>query len=85
MWSWKWRRELFLWEHELVRELQIVVERVRLKEGVGDSWVWCLDSSSEHSVQVAYIFFADSLQATGDAFLSKKWNKMVPHKMAAFT
>lgn len=55
-----------------------------LKEGVGDKWVWVLESSGEYFVKSAYKALMDKHIAATNIFLNRVWNKLVPLKVSAF-
>lgn len=61
-----------------MRELSEVVE------GVDDKWVWSLDTSGVYSVKSTCKFLVMNYQNTGDGFLCRVWNNLVPLKMTTF-
>jgi len=41
--AWEWRRRLFAWEEECLRECSVLLHNFVLKESVSDKWRWLLD------------------------------------------
>jgi hypothetical protein len=54
--AWRWRRRLFAWEEEGVRELMLLLHNVILQDDKDDMWLWTLESSKTFSVCSAYNF-----------------------------
>lgn len=46
--SWKWRRNIFVWEENLI------LETFNLQENVFDTWIWKHNHGDFHSVKAAY-------------------------------
>jgi len=55
--AWKWRRRLFAWEEDLVKERCTVLHNIILHVNVSDMWNWLLDSIKGFSVREVYHFF----------------------------
>lgn len=72
-----------VWELDLVREIGGVVDQVRLKGGVNDSWEWKLEASGVYSVKSSYKAIMDIHQVQADVFLGKVWDYFVPLKVSA--
>jgi len=51
---WKWRRRLFAWDAELVRECVARLSNVVLQVAVMDRWVWKLHTSQRYTIKSAY-------------------------------
>jgi len=51
---WVWRRRLFAWEEESVRECYVLLHNIVLQNTVHDSWWWFLDSVHGYSVWGVY-------------------------------
>ncbi|MCI62974.1 putative ribonuclease H protein, partial [Trifolium medium] len=56
-WDFRWRRELSVWEIELLHSLLSVMAKPLLL-GATDSWSWRHDSSGTFSVKSAYLLLS---------------------------
>ena len=52
--AWKWRRRLFAWEEEKVRECCDILTNIVLQPNHSDMWIWHLHASSNYNVTSAY-------------------------------
>lgn len=55
------------------------------REGVGEKWVWKLESSGVYSVKSPYSTIMERHQGSVDIFINHLWNKIVPLKITAFS
>ena len=46
-WNFVWRRQLFVWEEQLVQELLQLIDQFSLVEGLDDEILWKYDSSGK--------------------------------------
>jgi hypothetical protein len=53
-----WRRQLWAWEDEMLRECRSVLANVLLQPNVIDHWVWRHDPSGGYTVRGAYNLLA---------------------------
>ena len=53
-----WRRHLFVWDEESVRECSILLYNTVLQDNVHDAWCWLLDLIHGYSVKGAYHYLA---------------------------
>ena len=49
--AWVWRRRLFAWEEESVRECAALLSNIVVQDTVHDSWRWMLDPAQGYSVK----------------------------------
>jgi hypothetical protein len=89
-WSFSWRRYLFQWEEELVKNLIDLLESVVLSPG--DDW-WCslLDPDNGFSVKSSYKLLSEDLLSDEVAdvelveVLDQIWDSSVSYKVIAFS
>jgi hypothetical protein len=89
-WSFSWRRYLFQWEEELVKNLIDLLESVVLSPG--DDW-WCLllDPDNGFSVKSSYKLLSEDLLSDEVAdvelveVLDQIWDSSVSSKVIAFS
>jgi hypothetical protein len=89
-WNWRWRRNLFAWEHDLLRQL---VEMVPLEPLTMDKdvWWWGLEEDGAFTVKSAYLFLDrifppvymfDTYQLK---VMNNIWRSAAPSKVIAFS
>jgi hypothetical protein len=89
-WALDWRRNLFVWEHDLLNELMLILNAVSLS-ATADRWVWLEDSSGDFSVNSCYCFLAKrGAAAAGISEVQKLvfhgvWKIPAPLKVTAFS
>jgi hypothetical protein len=89
-WNFIWRRNLFMWEEELVTRLREIVESAVFSLG-SDSWNWLPDSEGIFSVKSSYILLSSELLTDlvvdGDLLvaLNHIWESPAPSKVIAFS
>ncbi|KAK7260416.1 hypothetical protein RIF29_26441 [Crotalaria pallida] len=66
-WTWifHWRRNLFLWEEELLNSLLHQLPQLALHEEESDSWVWEKERNGKYTVSSAYGEMTASLSLVG--------------------
>jgi len=60
--TWKWRRRLFVWEDDLLRNCCFLLHNIVLQDGVLEHWKWLLDPIKGFSVTDVYHLFTTSYQ-----------------------
>lgn len=53
-WDFKWRRNWFAWEHEVVEAFHLLLKNVQVHLQKEDKWVWLKDGNGEYSVSSSY-------------------------------
>jgi len=77
-----WRRHLFSWEEESVRECSILLSNTVLQDNVHDGWRWLLDPIHSYSVRGAYHFLT-TIDASPDmTVVDDVWHKYIPSKVS---
>jgi len=61
---WKWRRRLFAWEKDLLRNCCFTLYNIVLQDGVHDRWKWSLKPINGFSVSNVYHMFTVPVQNT---------------------
>jgi hypothetical protein len=89
-WALDWRRNLFVWEQDLLNELMIILNAVSLS-AAADRWVWLEDASGDFSVNSCYCFLTRrGAAAAGISEVQKLvfhgiWKSPAPLKVTAFS
>jgi hypothetical protein len=89
-WSFAWRRNLFQWEEDLVKDLVFLLESVVLSPAE-DSWCWLPDPNRVFSVKSSYNLLMEELGV--DHVVSEEevevvahlWESAAPSKVIAFS
>lgn len=92
VWSWRlvWRRNLFVWEEDLVRDLLLLLQPLILNSDA-NRWEWVGDVSGVYSVRSAYACLTEeSLIASGFsddqmAILGRLWQSLALPKVISFS
>jgi hypothetical protein len=90
VWRWdlKWRRDFFVWEETLVRELEDMIGRITITESL-DSWIWRPDTHDGFSIKSLYLSLEGmllprsnftSLESVSFTYI---WKHVVPSKVSA--
>nr|ABE79576.2 RNA-directed DNA polymerase (Reverse transcriptase) [Medicago truncatula] len=82
--AWLWRRRLFAWEEECVRECSILLLNVVLQVNVTDKWCWALDTTHGYTVREAYRFVTNNGDKVDRSFVDNVWHKSIPTKVSLF-
>jgi hypothetical protein len=80
----KWRRKLFAWEGDLLRNCCFLLHNIVLHDGVLDCWKWLLDPIKGFSVSDVYHMFTTSDHNTEQVNTINVWLKHVPLKVYLF-
>jgi len=82
--AWRWRRRLFAWEEEIVKELRLLLQNVTLQVDREDRWLWSLESSFVYTIRSAYNLLYFQPHINYAVTLSSLWHKDVPLKVVLF-
>ena len=82
--AWVWRRRLFAWEEECVRECSVLLHDIVLQEHLPDRWRWHLDPVNGYSVKGTYIYLPSATEPTTRGLVKDVWIKNVPLKVSIF-
>ncbi|MCI38333.1 receptor-like protein kinase ANXUR2 [Trifolium medium] len=52
--AWEWRRQLWVWEEEMLGECQALLYNFTLQVQSSDRWIWRLDPLRGYTVRGAY-------------------------------
>jgi len=77
-----WRRHLFSWEEESVRECSILLSNTVLQDNVHDVWRWLLDPIHGYSVRGAYHFLTTNAASSDMTMVDDVWQKYIPSKVS---
>ena len=77
-----WRRHLFSWEEESVRECSILLSNTVLQNNVHDVWRWLLDPIHGYSVRGAYHFLTTIAASSDITMVDDVWHKYIPSKVS---
>jgi len=83
-WVGVWRRRLFAWKEENVREFSVLLHNTVLQENVHDTWCLLLDLIQGYSVRGAYRFLTTSRQPLDRTQVDDVWQKNIPSKVSLF-
>ncbi|GKV00002.1 hypothetical protein SLEP1_g12766 [Rubroshorea leprosula] len=86
LWKWNlsWRRNLLEWEEEAVRELQGMIEGVKITPGCPNRWEWSHSTEGQYSTKIAYQKLSMPRKNPEEEKIFKRvWNPIVPTKVAA--
>ena len=82
--AWKWRRRLFAWKKEKVRELCLLLRNVTLQVDKEDRWLWNFEKSSAYSLHSAYNFQSAQPVVDTPIDVNMLWQKHIPLKVVVF-
>lgn len=54
-WNFRWHRDWFVWEREVVERLSLMLSEATLVEGGEDSWIWKQDRTRNYLVKSSYL------------------------------
>jgi hypothetical protein len=77
-----WRRRLFAWEEESVRECSLLLNNFVLQDGVQDSWRWLLDPVHGYTVRESYRFITNNGIMLDRTLVEDVWHKTIPTKVS---
>ncbi|GLT87533.1 hypothetical protein SLE2022_056120 [Rubroshorea leprosula] len=84
MWTWRWTRNLFVWEINLLQELCSMLEGIKLTQGEDDNWIWKHNSKGRYTVKSAYNIINQNQESRQDAQYKLIWDNKLPLKISAF-
>nr|KYP47723.1 Putative ribonuclease H protein At1g65750 family [Cajanus cajan] len=70
-WCWRWRRELFQWEEDLLNSITTEISELNLKVEVEDRWSWTVDPNGIYSIKSAYKEIRNERIFASDKIFSK--------------
>ncbi|MCI01485.1 heat-shock protein, partial [Trifolium medium] len=82
--AWAWRRQLWVWEEEMLGECQALLHNLLLQAQSPDIWQWHPDPAKGYSVRGAYQMLTSQDSVTLDAVEDLVWHKQVPLKVSIF-
>ncbi|KAK2403415.1 hypothetical protein QL285_052853 [Trifolium repens] len=82
--AWEWRRQLWVWEEEMLRECQTLLLPLTLEVDSLDRWQWRPDPVSGYSVRDAYQLLTSQEAVTLGEADDLLWHKHVPLKVSIF-
>ena len=77
-----WRRRLFAWEEESVRECSLLLHNIVLQDSVNDTWRWLLDPIHGYSVREAYRYLTHSGDTVDRTLVDDVWHRHIPLKVS---
>jgi len=80
--AWEWRRRLFAWEEECVRECCVLLNNFVLLDNVNDKWRWLLDPVNGYSVKVFYRHITSTGHISDMSLVDDVWHKHIPSKVS---
>ena len=80
--AWVWRRRLFAWEEESVRECSLLLHNIVLQDSVHDTWRWLSEPIHGYTVRGAYCFLTTTGNMVDRSLVDDVWNKHVPLKVS---
>jgi hypothetical protein len=80
--AWEWRRRLFAWEEECVRECSVLLNNFVLQDNVDDKWRWLLDPVNGYSVKVFYRYITSTCHISDRSLVDDVWHKHIPSKVS---
>ncbi|AES89497.1 hypothetical protein MTR_4g076130 [Medicago truncatula] len=60
--AWKWRRRLWVWEEELLKECRLFLLTVTLQVDYADTWRWTPDIANGYTTSGAYRLLTNTTQ-----------------------
>ena len=78
MGTWNWRRRLFAWEDELVRECVDCISNIVLQDEMVDRWVWKPHSSQRYTIKSAYNYLTAVEEVVTNGRNHVLWIKVFP-------
>lgn len=76
-WTWglTWRRQLFMWEGDMLAELHRMLEAITLSAFEKDRWVWLEDTSGAYSVKTGYQLLHNVTRTQRDPFYQSRFGR----------
>ncbi|GAU22845.1 hypothetical protein TSUD_282120 [Trifolium subterraneum] len=82
--AWEWRRQLWAWEEEMLRECQSLLSNLSLQAQSSDWWQWQPDPDAGFTVRGAYQLLTSQALVSMDAADKLIWHPHVPLKVSIF-
>ena len=82
--AWVWRRRLFAWEEESMRECSLLLCNIVLQDTVHDTWRWLSDPIHGYTVRGAYNFITTTEDMVDRSLVDDVWHKHVPLNVSLF-
>ncbi|GAU44068.1 hypothetical protein TSUD_368800 [Trifolium subterraneum] len=79
--AWLWRRQLWVWEEEMLAECMSLFSDIVLPPNDTDKWVWRHDPGGGYTVRGAYTLLTCPDIAVVDVLTDLIWHKQVPIKV----
>ncbi|MCI09288.1 kinesin-like protein, partial [Trifolium medium] len=80
--AWSWRRQLWAWEDEMLRECRSLLSDIALQPNVTDQWLWRPDSGGGYTVRGVYNLLTFTEAQDVEATIDLIWHKHVPLKVS---
>ncbi|GAU31359.1 hypothetical protein TSUD_19040 [Trifolium subterraneum] len=82
--AWEWRRQLWAWEEEMLRECQTLLLNLSLQAQSSDRWQWQPDPVKGYTVRGAYQLLTSQDATIMDDADKLIWHSQVPLKVSIF-
>ncbi|GAU50551.1 hypothetical protein TSUD_281250 [Trifolium subterraneum] len=82
--AWEWRRELRVWEEDMLGECQTLLLNFPLQAQSPDRWQWRPDPDMGYTVRGAYALLTAQVSVTTDDTEKLIWHSQVPLKVSIF-
>ncbi|GAU50622.1 hypothetical protein TSUD_410230 [Trifolium subterraneum] len=82
--AWEWRRQLWAWEEEMLRECQALLLNLSLQAQSSDRWQWQPDPVEGYTARGTYKLLTSQDAATMDDADKLIWHSQVPLKVSIF-
>jgi hypothetical protein len=89
-WNFKWRRKLFVWEDELLKNLLVVLGAITLSSAI-DSWRCSIGVDGGYTVKDGYGFLSKNFlpevdgNGTSVGVVNRVWESLAPMKVIIFS
>jgi hypothetical protein len=80
--AWVWRRSLFAWEEDSVRECSVLLHNFVLQDFVLDTWRWALDPTHGYTVRGAYRLITTTGEMVDMSLVDEVWHRHIPSKVS---
>ncbi|MCH98404.1 receptor-like protein kinase ANXUR2, partial [Trifolium medium] len=82
--AWQWRRQLWVWEEEMLGECRGLLIDIVMQPNISDQWLWRHDIGGGYSVRGAYNLLTTMASHGVDASSDLIWHKHVPLKVLSW-
>jgi hypothetical protein len=80
--AWQWRRQLWVWEEDMLVECRNLLFDIVLQPNISDHWLWRHHPGGGYSVRGAYNLLTTTDALDTDAASNLIWHKHVPLKVS---